>query len=62
MSQMKILVIRIDRIGDLIASTPVFESNKKAYPDSHLAAIDSPVYKGELLKNNPFDDEVIVYE
>ena len=58
---MKILVIRTDRIGDLIASTPVFESIKKAYPDSHLAAMFSP-YTRELLKNNPFVDEVIVYE
>ena len=58
---MKILVIRTDRIGDLIASTPVFESIKKAYPDSHLAAMVSP-YTKELLKNNPFVDEVIVYE
>ena len=58
---MKILVIRIDRIGDLIASTPVFESIKKTYPDSHLAAMVSP-YTKELLKNNPFVDEVIVYD
>ena len=58
---MKILIIRTDRIGDLIASTPVFESIKKAYPDSYLAAMVSP-YTKELLKNNPFVDEVIVYD
>ncbi len=58
---MKILVIRTDRIGDLIASTPVFESIKKTYPDSYVAAMVSP-YTKDLLKNNPFVDEVIVYD
>lgn len=58
---MKILIIRTDRIGDLIASTPVFESIKKARPDSYVAAMVSP-YTRDLLKNNPFVDEIIVYD
>lgn len=58
---MKILVIRIDRIGDLIVSTPVFESIKKSYPDSYIAVMVSP-YTKDLLKNNPFVDEIIEYD
>lgn len=33
---MKILVIRPDRIGDVILSTPVFEAIKRQFPGSHL--------------------------
>lgn len=58
---MRILVIRTDRIGDLIASTPVFESIKKRYPDSCITAMVSP-YTKDLLMNNPFVDKVIVYD
>lgn len=58
---MKILVIRTDRIGDLIASTPVFETIKKRYPDSHIAALVSP-YTKDLLRYNPFVDELLIYD
>lgn len=58
---MKILVIRTDRIGDLIASTPVFETIKKRYPDSYIAALVSP-YTKDLLRYNPFVDELLIYD
>lgn len=57
----KILVTRTDRIGDLVVSTPVFELIKKKYPQSHLAVCVFSEHR-ELIKGNPFVDEVILYE
>jgi len=56
---MKVLVIRTDRIGDLIVSTPVFKAIKDRYPDAHIAAMVSP-YTADLLVHNPFVDEIII--
>ncbi|MBE9503974.1 MAG: glycosyltransferase family 9 protein [Proteobacteria bacterium] len=57
----RILVIRTDRIGDVVVSTPVFETLKTAYPDAWIAAMVRP-YTRDLLKNNPYVDEIIEYK
>jgi len=54
----KFLIVRTDRIGDLILSTPVAEVLKRSYPKSRVTMLVSP-YTKELLKNNPWVDEVI---
>ncbi|MEO5968295.1 MAG: glycosyltransferase family 9 protein [Bdellovibrionia bacterium] len=36
---LRILVIRPDRIGDVVLSTPVFELIKRHYPNAHLTAL-----------------------
>ena len=47
---MRILVIRPDRLGDVILSTPVFEVIKRHYPKSHLTVLVKkeviPILKG----------------
>ena len=57
----RILIIRTDRIGDVVVSTPVFETLKNAYPDAWIAAMVRP-YTSDLLKNSPFVDEIIEYK
>ena len=57
----KILFIRIDRIGDLVLSTPVLKAIKKAYPLCELKVLASPGNRA-LLMNNPFVDTVEVYD
>lgn len=57
----KILIIRIDRLGDLILSTPFIRTVKENFPSGHVAVMVRPYTKG-VLENNPFVDEVIVYE
>ncbi len=56
----KILISRTDRIGDLLLSTPVFQSLKKAHPKSHLAVMVTDTTR-ELLKNDPHVDEIICF-
>lgn len=57
--QKKILVIRTDRIGDMLVSTPVFKVLRKVYPDAHIAALVNP-YTKDILLHNPYIDEIIV--
>ena len=57
----RILIVRTDRIGDVVLSTPVIASLRKAYPQSYLAFMCRP-YTQALVKGNPYLDEVIVYD
>lgn len=54
----KFLIVRTDRIGDVILSSPVLEALKKKYPESRVSMLVSP-YTKDLLQNNPWVDEVI---
>lgn len=56
----KILFIRVDRIGDMVLSTPAFAALKARWPSSYLTVLASPV-NADVLKNNPHVDEVIIY-
>ncbi len=61
MSYNKILIIRTDRIGDIILSTPVIEAVRKACPNAHIAFMTSP-YTRDIVSGNPCLDEVIIYD
>ena len=55
----KFLVVRTDRIGDVILSLPVLEAIKSSYPKSHVTMMISP-YTKDIVKNNPHLDDVII--
>jgi len=55
----KILVVRTDRIGDVILSLPVLEAIKSSYPKSHVSMMVSP-YTKDVLDNIPHLDDVII--
>jgi lipopolysaccharide heptosyltransferase II len=57
----RILFIRVDRVGDMVLSTPAFRAIKDALPQVHLTVMTSPA-NASVLKNNPDVDEVIVYD
>lgn len=57
----KILIVRLDRIGDVILSTPVIKALRDAYPDSHIAFMVRP-YAFDVVNGNPHLNEVIVYD
>lgn len=58
---MRILVSRIDRIGDVVLSTPIPREIKKAYPDSFVSVLVKK-YTRDIYLNNPFIDEIILYD
>lgn len=56
----RILFIRIDRIGDLVLSTPALRAVKEAYPDSELTVLASPS-NAPVIFHNPCVDRTIVF-
>ena len=56
-----ILVTRADRIGDLVLSTPVFSSLRRRFPEARIACLTF-LENREIVTENPFIDEVILYD
>lgn len=56
-----VLIVKLDHIGDMILTTPVFEAVKKRYPDCFLGVLCSSM--GSLaLRNNPYIDKIWIYD
>lgn len=60
MKQLRILIARPDRIGDVVLSTPIPRELKKAYPECFVAVLVRE-YTKDIYLNNPHVDEIIVY-
>ena len=60
MNQIRLLITRVDRIGDVVLSTPIPREIKRKYPDSFVALLVRD-YTKDIYKNNPYVDEIIVY-
>lgn len=60
-SQRRILIIRTDRIGDVLLSTPATKAVRDAYPNGHIAMMVRP-YAEDIVDGNPYLDEVILYD
>ena len=60
-SPKKILIVRTDRIGDVVLSLPMAELVKKKYPGCEVAYFIRE-YTSSLIDGNPFVDEVIIAE
>jgi len=58
---LRILVARIDRIGDVVLSTPIPREIKKAYPDSFVSVLVRK-YTRDIYLHNPYVDEIILYD
>jgi heptosyltransferase-2 len=61
MNPKRILIIRTDRIGDVVLSTPAIKALRDAYPKSYIAFMARP-YAKEIVEGNPYLDEVIIYD
>jgi len=57
----RILIVRTDRIGDVLISTPVIKALRDRYPDAFIAMMVSP-YAKEIIAGNPYLDQVIIYD
>jgi len=60
-SYKRILIVRTDRIGDVLLSTPVIKALREASPQAYIAMMVSPNAK-DIVEGNPYLDEVIVYD
>ncbi len=59
--QLRLLITRIDRIGDVVLSTPLPREVKSAKPDSYVAVLVRQETK-DIYLNNPYVDSVITID
>ena len=57
----KILFVRLDRVGDVVLSTPAMEALKKRFPRAELTVLVRP-QTAALLENNPHVDRCVVLD
>ena len=56
-----ILVARLDHIGDVILSTPIYHSLKERYPGSRLTVLCAS-WSRAVLEHNPYLDEIVTID
>ena len=61
MNYRRILLIRTDRIGDVLLTTPAIEAVRKKFPSAHIAVMIRPYVK-DIVDGNPYIDEIIIYD
>ena len=59
MTKIRILLIRIDRIGDVVLTTAIPREIKNKFPDAFIAVMVRS-YTKDIFINNPYVDEVII--
>ena len=57
----RILITRTDRIGDLVLTTPLFKAVREKFPKAWIAALVFLEHR-EIVEDNPYLDEVILYD
>jgi heptosyltransferase-3 len=55
----KVLIVRTDRLGDVLLTTPVSSALREAYPQAKISWLVRP-YAAPLLEHNPNVDEILV--
>ncbi len=55
----RILVVRTDRMGDVVLTTPFVKVLRRAYPAAHICILVTPA-TADLVNGNPYLDEVLV--
>jgi ADP-heptose:LPS heptosyltransferase len=58
-SLQRILLVRNDRIGDLVLTLPAMQAARQAWPDAHIALLAS-AYAGPLLRGSEYIDDVLL--
>lgn len=61
MKKLRFLIARIDRIGDVVLSTPLPREIKNKYPDSFVAVLVKN-YTKDIYLHNPYVDLIITYD
>ena len=57
----RILIARLDRLGDVVLSTPVIRHMRKLFPKAHISFMVRPENR-DVVENNPDLNEVILYD
>jgi len=54
----RILIVRTDRVGDVVMITPMIRELRLKFPDAYIATLTQN-HTSDILKNNPYLDEMI---
>jgi heptosyltransferase II len=54
-----ILIVRTDRIGDVVLTTPAIKAMRQSYPGSRISVLVTPATY-DLVNGNPYVDEILV--
>lgn len=57
-----IIVFRLDQLGDLVLTTPLFRELKRRYPDARCTVVVAPEYKSILTTNRNVDEILPMHE
>jgi ADP-heptose:LPS heptosyltransferase len=57
----RILVVRTDRLGDVVLTLPVLSSLRRCFPRARLTVLLKH-YTGAIVEGNPFVDEILWYD
>ncbi len=55
----RVLIVRTDRLGDVLLTTPVSSALREAYPEAKISWLVRP-YAAPLLEHNPDVDQILV--
>lgn len=61
MDPRRILLIRTDRIGDVVLSTPAIKAARDTYPSAYIAVMVRPCAR-DIVEGNSYLNEVIIYD
>jgi heptosyltransferase-2 len=56
----RILVIKLDHIGDVFLATPALKAIRQKFPESHITIVVGP-WSREVLEGNPSIDEILIF-
>ena len=57
----KIIIIKLDAIGDVLRTTSILHAIKEKYPESHITWLTKSASK-DLFRNNPLVDSLLFFE
>lgn len=60
-SPRRILIVRLDHIGDYVCTTPMFKNLKQHFPGAEIAVLLNPAVRG-LAQRDPFIDSIIAFD
>ena len=57
----RILIVRTDRLGDVVLTLPILPSLRRCFPDAYIAMLLKR-YTGEIVEGNPYVNELLWYD
>lgn len=57
----RILIFEVNWLGDVLFSVPFIRAMRKRFKNAHIACAVAP-RAGDILRNNPYIDEIIIYD